>query len=72
MLSLLKYELFSRCSAILGWGIGLSTIGILYIAIQLPLAEIPPLHVACSPLPSRPIPSASRSTHGHVVILAAA
>ena len=33
MLSLLKYELFSRWSAILGWGIGLSILGIMYIAI---------------------------------------
>ena len=33
MLDLLKYELFSRWSAILGWGTGLALLGIMYIAI---------------------------------------
>ncbi len=33
MLSLFKYELFSRWGAVLGWGIGLATLGVMYIAI---------------------------------------
>ena len=34
MLNLLRYELFSRWTAILGWGTGLALLGIMYIAIM--------------------------------------
>ena len=39
MLSLLKYELFSRWGAVLGWGLGLSFFAALYIAIYPEIAD---------------------------------